>query len=209
MDINNPGIRQEAIAALKEVHDGVIKEITPKFLKILSGEERAILDYLENNGLTKYKQGSWHRLSHNIIVPAVGINLSHSGYDGYGRKVHPYRKVVVPACILHDIGETKHPSIVGQEERGKMAHRMMHRHAGVKIADDALTKLNEDYKISMTSGHIAEIKRLIMVHDDPYAGIPIDPDDKNALALRASDRAYVPSFVSFYKDVFYRKEGKG
>ncbi|MBI2546807.1 hypothetical protein HYV81_06535 [Candidatus Woesearchaeota archaeon] len=111
--------------------------------------------------------------------------------------------------MFHDIGETQLPSEKGKgADWEKPDKRMAHRHVGVKIAREVLQALNKQMKMAMPGQYIDEIARLIMIHDDPYVGIPIDTEDKNGIALRAADRSYVPSVVSFYKDFLNYKDDK-
>lgn len=176
----------------------LISEMWPgyveKFSKLLSSEEKAILD----EAIPYYeKAGRVYDLWHIPYSSAFMIDLCN--------ELNLKQTVYVVASILHDIGysqiipKSRGVAIGIIEEDDRISH-MKH---GVKLTQKILKEIDGS---SIGEKEQELIIKIISTHDDPYIGKKLVTNEEKY--HRDSDRIYVMSFTSFVKD-YYKKRVRG
>lgn len=176
MKIISPEKMLESLKQVAEIHQNRLKE---KVETGLDDREKDILEWV----FKQYEDESknrWYDPFHVLFSTNFALNLVKK--EGCDRSI-------VTAIILHDIG---YFAIVDKTQRSKSNSRIMHMQEGAALAAKVLCK---------NKFHPEEIRKIIgmiVVHDNPYIGIPIKGDDR--LALRDCDRIWVMHILSFYRD---------
>lgn len=108
--------------------------------------------------------------------------------------------LIVPAAALHDIGY--HSVLVDKENWSAENSRVLHMQEGAAMAAEILVG-----SYFFNAAEIGAIVSMVGTHDNGYLGIKTS--DRDRLALRDADRAWVMHPLSFYKDwIFKRKNGE-
>jgi len=137
-----------------------------------------------------YAKGAWYRTPHNVIVTAVMVCI-------HARE--RCARDLVLAAQLHDVGySVMELSSVAQGASWE-GRRHEHMFRGADVAFGHLHTLVASLDLGLSGERIRKLTRIIATHDDPYGGK--DLADPEARLVRSADRAFVPSALSYYKDM--------
>jgi len=178
------------IEELKTLVEQKVPEHNKKLEKVLSEEELHTYTKLCEHS---FNDNSWYRPAHNFIVTAAMLAICKR--DGLNRKM------LMPAAILHDIGYsfmTLDNLKISSDERRE------HCRIGAEQTSNILTELATAGKVSYTAPEISTISNIVLTHDNPYLGLPLNTDLERQ--HRDADRSFVPSLISYYKDFVKNKK---
>lgn len=191
--------REECINLMKEIEKQERLDITNRIKKILNKPEKIVYDYISELG---FQEGAWYRPAHNNIVTAAMVSICNK--ENYSRDL-------VYAAQLHDAGNSLMkiaPTTKGADWQNT-DKRLKHMEIGGIMTHAILGFLNSQSKKEVIlNERIKKLKEIVEIHDNPYIGKKL-PDDKETKALRCADRVFVPTTLSFYKDLIaYRSDNK-
>lgn len=189
LDFTNETIRKEIVAAMQ----AVAREKHPTFLDklraVLTPAEREVQAYADDLG---FREGAWYRPAHNIIVPAAMIAICAE--EGFPRDL-------VYVAQLHDAGNSLMkvaPTTQGADWENA-DKRWKHMELGAVMTNVVLNLLRTQGKIQLSKERIDELCEIVARHDYPYLGRELETAEEKA--HRGADRCFVPSALSWYKDL--------
>ncbi|MCF7861530.1 hypothetical protein K9M79_04770 [Candidatus Woesearchaeota archaeon] len=188
MDYTNYIERRKLIEVMKQVNGEKIPLFEEKLIEKLQPQHKHIYRRLQNYA---FNDGSWYRPAHNFVVTSTMVAICRTeGLD---------ERNLIPTAMLHDIGNSLIKILEGKgADWENVDKRIAHRIVGSELAWEILKDLRKEGKIDLQDDEIQVMDDLIMTHDDPYLGIPLETLLEKQ--HRDADRAFVPSISSWYKD---------
>jgi len=189
MDFTNPTHRSEAVSLMKEIASARQAGFDRSLDILLSPAEKAVQSYVQELG---FREGAWYRPSHNTIVTAAMVAIC--GRENYSRKL-------VFAAQLHDAGNSlmKLADTTEGASWEAVDKRWKHMELGGVMLYTALGLLRAMGQVEISDEEIINLKRIVDAHDLPYLGGKLT--NPEAQAHRCADRVFVPSALSWYKDM--------
>ncbi len=181
--------RKKIIGVMREIAEARQPDFDRALEELLTAPEKGVQQYAQQLG---FAEGAWYRPAHNVLVPAAMIAAVNR--DGFARDL------VIPA-ILHDAGNSlmKVAQTTDGADWENADKRYKHMEIGGIMLHTTLGILRSQGKIEITDERIAELKAIVDTHDFPYLGQPLT--NHEARAHRGADRTFVPSALSWYKDL--------
>ncbi len=189
MDFTNPDHRKEVVKLMKEIASGRQADFDKSLNNLLLPAERVVQSYVQELG---FSEGAWYRPIHNIIVTAAMITICER--ENYSRNL-------VFAAQLHDAGNSlmKVADTTEGASWESVDKRWKHMELGGVMLYTALGLLRGIGQVEISNQEILNLKRIVDTHDFPYLGKELT--DPEAQAHRCADRVFVPSALSWYKDM--------
>lgn len=189
MRFSDEVVRKETVGVMKEIAKARYPELKRGLENLLTPEEREVQQYVD--GLA-FQEGNWYRPPHNIVVPASMVAICC--YEGFSRDL-------VFVAQMHDAGNSQIK--IEETTKGADWERVDKRWAHMQIGSDMLQKELEDLRqqgvMEISDERIGKLRAIVATHDFPYLGMPLTDDE--ARAHRGADRTFVPSALSFWKDL--------
>jgi len=158
-----------------------------KVLDGLTAREKRVFQWLFEQYRDENKR-RWFDPYHILFSTDVALALaSKEGLD----------RLIVSGIMLHDIG---YFAVQDRSQFMSEKSRIVHMQEGAPLAARVLGENGySPSEIEMTLG-------MIVVHDNPYLGIPIRGRER--LGVRDCDRAWTMHIISFYNDLLIRYQGR-
>ncbi len=189
MDFTNSNYRKEAVGLMKEIASKRQADFDKSLNDLLLPAERVVQSYVQELG---FSEGAWYRPIHNTIVTAAMAAICER---------EKYSRNLVFAAQLHDAGNSlmKVADTTEGASWESVDKRWKHMEIGGVMLYTALGLLKEIGQIEISNQEILNLKRIVDTHDLPYLGKELT--DSEAQAHRCADRVFVPSALSWYKDM--------
>lgn len=188
MNLKDEHFRKQAVGLMKEIANFHQSQLGDNLSELLTEPEKIIYKFVRD---LSFQEGAWYRPAHNIIVPAAMISICQ-------REDFP-RDLVYPA-LLHDAGNSL--MVVADTTKGadweNPDKRYKHMQLGSTMTSTALLFL-KSLGYEMDTKRIPVLAEIVATHDYPY--LCRELTTREELAHRDADRVFVPSALSWYKDL--------
>jgi len=180
----------DVIEVLKEAAGKFLPALVQKVRETLEPRDLKLFDYVFERYYLKDKiMGRWYDPYHILFSTCFALALERTD-----EKISP---LIVPGIILHDIGYCALPD---KTDLNNPQGRILHMQKGAAITAKSLAEVGD-----FNPFEIGIIVEMVATHDNWILGI--QTEDPDCLALIDTDKIFVMSFISFYKD-WVDEEGK-
>ncbi|HLC80515.1 MAG TPA: hypothetical protein VJG31_01975 [Candidatus Nanoarchaeia archaeon] len=188
MELKNETWRKDAVALMKEIVKPKQERLANQLSELLTPVEKSVHQFVRD---LSFQEGAWYRPAHNIIVPAAMISIC--------TKENCPRDLVY-AALLHDAGNSL--MVVADTTKGadweNPDKRYKHMQLGSIMTSTALLYARSQ-GLEIDLKRIPVLADIVATHDYPYLGRELTTPEE--LAHRDADRVFVPSSLSWYKDL--------
>ena len=184
INIYDESFRKQAVHSMIDIVDDHEMALFREFHAQLTQVARDIQSEVD---MLAKDEGKWYRPSHNLVVNSSMCAMIQGGEA---------QDDMFYVAQLHDAGYEGQHIAMGGPGWEDIGVRDRHMIVGSDYCRTRLT--NDAYILGLNGDRIEELAQMVGVHDNPYLGIPIVGE---ARALRSADRCFVPSVISWYKDM--------
>lgn len=188
MNLKDAKWREDAVSVMKKILSSNQYRLANQLDDWLSAAEKSVHKFVRD---LSFQEGAWYRPGHNLTVPAAMLAISQEEKFS--------RDLIYPA-LLHDSGYSlmKMAETTKGADWGNPDKRYQHMHLGSIMTYSVLLHLRSQ-GVDLGQKRIGELAAIVATHDYPYLGLKLTTQEE--LAHRDADRIFVPSALSWYKDL--------